>query len=470
MLLLCGLSVALAYWSVLGAYWVSDDMVNVHGQSMAHSWLDMFRFPEGAPFYRPLFVLSLLVDRVLFGPSPLAFRLHSVLQHTLTAWLLAILVTRGTRSRAAGLCAGLFFAASPLHPEAVSWIAARNYTQAAFYGALAAVAAHAYLRGSRIALFGAAIAYGLGLLAAEAVIPLCLCVPLAVLAFGPVPKRRFWKLVGVLALALGAYLAMRSYALGGLGGYRSADGASLHARIDVARILTYVQNAVLHTVAPGPWDGGDGPWVTVAVGVAGGANLALLAAAPWNRRTVWPSTLVVGAWLLALSMGATWGRLTPDLIGTRLLYLPHVIACGGAGWLAGAAWQLGGWRRGLVAVAVTLIVVTQIALTRTVNGWWAHGGSLVQAAIDDIDERVSATGARTILLHGMPPKHRGAEVAARGLEAGIALRLGQIAVQQIPDAARWAEIVAMRRQAEPDLAALVLIGEWDATKPGWRWL
>ena len=147
-----------------------------------------------------------------------------------------------------------------------------------------------------------------------------------------------------------------------------------------------------------------------------------------------------------------------------------MIACGGAGWLAGAAWQLGGWRRGLVAVAVPLIIVTQIALTRTVNGWWAHGGSLVQAAIDDIEERVSATGARTILLHGMPHKHRGAEVAARGLEAGIALRLGQVAVQQISDAAQWAEIVAMRRRAKPDLAALVLIGEWDASKPGWRWL
>jgi len=463
------LLVASAYADVLGAFWVSDDFVSLQAQSIATSWKDLVGVPDHAVFLRPLWAVSLYVDRAAFGLSPSGFRLHSVALHATTALLLAGLLSRGTRRPEAGLWAGLIFAASPLHPEAVTWISARNYPQAALAGVLAAWAGLAYLRGSNLALAGAALAYGLGLCAGEATIPLAFSLPLAVLAFGEAPRRRWWSLLGVLVAVLVVYGVVRLRLLQGLGGYRAPDGSSLHLQFAPAAVLAYVGKAVLHILAPGPWDGGDGPWVSVAVGVAAAANATLILAAPWDRRAVRAMLLLGLATVGAMSIAATWGRLTAELIGTRLVYLPHAFACGGLGALAAAAWQRGGWRRRVAAAAMAALLAAQVALTRTVNGWWEEGGDEVRAAIDGVGARMAATGARTFFLRGVWHKHRGAETAGRGLEGGIWLFLGpQLAVQRVRDEPLWREVVAGYRKSG-DVMNLVAVGKWDAEQRAWRW-
>ena len=71
---------------------------------------------------RPLLALSLSLDGALYGSQSEGFHVTNILLHALASLLAAWAAGVLTRSRAAAVWAGVLFAASPAHVEAVAWI------------------------------------------------------------------------------------------------------------------------------------------------------------------------------------------------------------------------------------------------------------------------------------------------------------------------------------------------------------
>ena len=83
---------------------------------------------------RPLPTLSFAAERRLFGATPWAFHLMSLLWGSLNAALVAWLVLTVSGSARAALIGGCLFAAHPLHVEAVYYVAGRQDLMAAAFG------------------------------------------------------------------------------------------------------------------------------------------------------------------------------------------------------------------------------------------------------------------------------------------------------------------------------------------------
>lgn len=140
---------ALASWSSLWQRYV------LHGVSFS---ADYRTGPAGA-FYRPLFWLSLGLDRRFFGTNPAWFHLTNLMLHWGNGCLGFLLLKRlGFAERKAG-AAMLLWLALPINTEAVVWISGRSYLLATFFILSGLLAAASYLektRVSRLLLFGGA--------------------------------------------------------------------------------------------------------------------------------------------------------------------------------------------------------------------------------------------------------------------------------------------------------------------------
>ncbi len=75
-------------------------------------------------YYRPVFLLWLLLDHTLFGTRPGGWHATTLLLHLLTTGLVYLLAGRLTKDRIAAGIASLFFGLYPVHIEAVAWISA----------------------------------------------------------------------------------------------------------------------------------------------------------------------------------------------------------------------------------------------------------------------------------------------------------------------------------------------------------
>lgn len=97
-------------------------------------WGDLWLGDESvsqSSFFRPLFVLSILVDTWL-GGSPWIFHIHNVIWHVCSCGMLYLLLRRWLTEDQALVGLGIF-ALHPLQSETVVWISARNDSMAAFF-------------------------------------------------------------------------------------------------------------------------------------------------------------------------------------------------------------------------------------------------------------------------------------------------------------------------------------------------
>jgi hypothetical protein len=154
-------------------------------------------------YYRPLFLLSLTLDRALFGLNPAGHHLHSILWHLGCVSLLFLLVKRLLHTPGA-FVAAILFALHPVQHETVALLAARNDSMAAFF-TLATVIVLLERTASPIRLIAGGVLFFLALLSKESA--MLLPVLLACLDWGRWgrlgQKRRFAVLIlGVLGIVL----------------------------------------------------------------------------------------------------------------------------------------------------------------------------------------------------------------------------------------------------------------------------
>jgi tetratricopeptide (TPR) repeat protein len=172
------------------------------------------------PYYRPLCRASYLLDYQLYGMEPAGFHAENLLLHLAGVLLLFALGLRLFQQTAPALLAAMLLAVHPIHVEAVAFISARNNLLALLFSLGATLLLmRAVEKRSTAAAVLSGLAYFLGLASKEQgamVLPVLGAWLLIAPASRPLRLRGLPFLVPHL-VALAAYLALRSVALGGPG-------------------------------------------------------------------------------------------------------------------------------------------------------------------------------------------------------------------------------------------------------------
>lgn len=124
---------ALAYAETLRYGFVFDDREQILQNPLVQSWGKIPRlfthhvwadvYPDSVQnYYRPIFLLWLLIHYKLFGENPLGWHLTAVALHLLVTLLVYLLARRVVKDTMAAVIAALIFGLHPIHIESVAWI------------------------------------------------------------------------------------------------------------------------------------------------------------------------------------------------------------------------------------------------------------------------------------------------------------------------------------------------------------
>ncbi len=173
--------VFLLYRNILAAPFVYDDMSQIRDNPALASWASTLSYfhssisfsnqyrGAGGSFYRPMFWLSLALDRHLWDLNAVGFHISNLLLHWLNGLLGFVLLRRLNVSFYLAAAASLVWLALPINAEAVAWISGRSLPLACFFLLSSLLAGLGYLRSPRLwLLIGYAAAFFAALLSHEA--------------------------------------------------------------------------------------------------------------------------------------------------------------------------------------------------------------------------------------------------------------------------------------------------------------
>jgi tetratricopeptide (TPR) repeat protein len=209
------------YARTLGFDFVYDDYAQIVETKQLNSWRMIPRYFTGhvwswktpgvpGPYYRPVFLLWLLANQMLFGADAAWWHLTSVLAHVTATLLVYAVARRLSGDLWVGAFAALLFGVHPVHVEDVAWVSSITEPLVAVF---LLSAFWCYLRGGPKWRMASLALFALGLLEKETAVML----PLLIFAYE-------W-LLGVRRKALNAalpyaavtliYLGIRSSVLHG---------------------------------------------------------------------------------------------------------------------------------------------------------------------------------------------------------------------------------------------------------------
>jgi tetratricopeptide (TPR) repeat protein len=122
-----------AYWGSLDFQFVHDDRGQIVNNPAVHSWRYVRQYftahvwahvdpNETGNYYRPLFLLWLRVNDMLFDSHPWWWHLTTVLAHLATTLAVYFLARRILEDKLTAVVAALVFGLHPVHIEAVAWV------------------------------------------------------------------------------------------------------------------------------------------------------------------------------------------------------------------------------------------------------------------------------------------------------------------------------------------------------------
>ncbi len=341
---------------------------------------------ESTSLYRPLFMSSFLVNRLLFGNTPESYHFGNLLLHLGAVLLLHRLLAMLLQGKPAWIAwlVALWFAVAPLSSEPVAWISARCDPLGAVF-ALVAILAN---RRTEPRWRGAAVvcATAAALFTKESFI----CLPFIVLAddFLLLDRRRTdeWpKLAG-----LGAVVALFFLARVIVGVPSASVVAGVPLGSLLASFLYLVVSYVGRAVVPSSLDAFR-PYVPLTTSACVGVMAALLVVAASlgfaarKPTAVRARTAAVGfVWFLVALAPASLTGPNLGLIGDRYAYFPLMGLCVMlAAGLDAIVARLP--RRAPAAMAFVLLagVLAQAAVTRARVREWHDEETLFRASLRD---------------------------------------------------------------------------------------
>jgi len=249
----------IAFSTIINSWFLSDDFAQI-GKVLAGDSSVVWGREHGG-FFRPVFILSYLIDTRIWGARPFGFHLTNIVFHSLNAFLTFILSLRivenlnltARTKRMISIGAGALFLLHPSHTEAVSWISGRADVLATFFCLASLLWYLAYTRGGRISqLTLSLVCFAIALLAKESAICLPFLVMVLGLSIGPTgtDRKTFPRFLAVIALyfsTLLVFVAIRWIFIGSLvGGY----GASQHLNFSPAWLRDRLLEASVRSVLP----------------------------------------------------------------------------------------------------------------------------------------------------------------------------------------------------------------------------
>jgi tetratricopeptide (TPR) repeat protein len=446
------------YLNALANGLVWDDPIILTRQLLAFQSLrDLIFLPRNIPqfspdYYRPLTILTYLIDHALGGASPFMFHFSVVIFHVVTTYLvfrfgMALFCGQPPAVVAAGVGAALF-AVHPIHSESVAWGAGRSDVLACGFSlAGALVYFSAKQPASRRSILAAGLLFA-ATLAKETAVPLLALVPLSDAVLGragqgrapvapraqrrrrdatsPVPPQLLLYLPFAAALAL--YLGAREAVLG------SVLGPASTLQIDAfARLIGAVGYYLFKLAVPIRQSAYISDLPMTPLVLLGTTLVVLLTAAAcvvaWRRGEGSVSLLLLWiAFTLAPSLAIVL-KIPAAPVAERYLYLPSVGYCLLLGYGAARLFSALTSREARAAVAVAVVVLLSIGTAATVrrNAVWRSNLSLWQ------------------------------DTAAKNLTDGLPMRSLATAYQQRGDTAKAKEHFLLALQRRNDAAGLLTI-------------
>jgi protein O-mannosyl-transferase len=340
---------AVSYCPTLRYGFVFDDVPQIVENPAIRSWASVPQyftahvgtgvFPgAGGSFYRPVFLIWLRLNYMLFEVSPWGWHLTSLLAHLGAIWVFFLLVRQWTTDSMVAGWAALLFAVHPIHIEAVAWISAVPEILFAMAGMGAIFAYLRFRQEQRRSLLGISVfLYGLALLAKETAIVIWPVIFISEYWLDRVsPSERHTndrfanaKVQSLFAAATAAYFGLRLLALHGISG--EVTHTIREAACSVPSITWfYLQKLALPIrlseiyVDPEAWSFASPHFYIPLIAVSTVA-VGLLLWASKSKSAVLPASLL-GLPLIPPLLGVlVFPR--HDLAHDRYLYLPSAGAC-----------------------------------------------------------------------------------------------------------------------------------------------
>ena len=158
-LAICILWVFALYWNAIGAPFVYDDLDQIRNNPSLADWHTFARRFLLAPVafttdfrgagglsYRPLYWITIALDRHLWQLNPTGFHVTNLLLHIANGFLGFRLLRRLQISLVVATSTSLLWLALPIHSEAVAWVSGRAYPLSTLFLLLSLLFASSHLR------------------------------------------------------------------------------------------------------------------------------------------------------------------------------------------------------------------------------------------------------------------------------------------------------------------------------------
>jgi len=423
-ILLIGL---LAFAQSLSMFFLSDDLYLV---SLAASWSngypsELFKHGGGTEFFRPLGGIALMLTSLMAGFNPLLWHIGNLVLHLMNSVLLFLLATRLTRDRRAAFLAAVLFTLHGTRPEAVTWVAGRFELISCLFVLIGLMSFVRYWETRRSSYYAAALfAMTLGMLSKESAFVFPMLAGLTLLLLPDTSLRSLLWTAPFYAGAV-AIFAVRWLALGGLGGYASAN--SIEPTL-ISRTFQVVKALMLRIwpplYFPLNWSVEPEPYVVVSIAIAVVATVYLLTTVSMRRRHVLFSlAFVIISCLPAISQLL----IGSDLQKSRLLYIASIGFC----LLLGCAVSAIQSRAAAASVALALLLFHLACLQHNLS-IWRRVASLAESTCSKIvDERPPSTNK--VVIRRMPGSIDGVYFLRNGVKACLDLKSRQVLNLEVDD-------------------------------------
>lgn len=422
------LAALLAYSSNLNSYFLSDDFAQI-GKVLHKDFSVAWGQAHGG-FFRPLFILSYIVDGRIWHDRPFGYHLTNVLLHALNSFLVLRFGLRLFQNlklpaksiKAATGAAAVLFLLHPSHTEAVTWISGRADLLATLFCLATLWCYCAFLDARRSAHMGLALAFGaMALLAKESAI----CLPFLILIIGLYFSRGRKVLtdVGAFVVILIAFILVRAAFLGAIvGGYGTGQHLNFAPGWIRDRLLEAVGRSILPAL-PAAWS-----WflfkplqsplfILIALVILGSLTGAIVL----RRRRYGTSERKKQNGLLLVLLTLFLSALLPvinlrlslyETLGERFLYLPTVFSCLLIGYLSIIL------IRNRTVWLILLICVLGFYSWRlyVTNRLWREAAQLTRSIKDDL---AASSSPKHLTILNAPDNLRGVPVFHNGLPEAL---------------------------------------------------
>ena len=156
----------------LNIYFLSDNITHIQ-----QAWNNLIN--TDYYYFRPVAVLTLILDKFIWGMNPAGFHLTNLLLHLLNSVLVYLLAARIFNTRFVSVSAALLFLLHPIHSMDIFWISGRTDMVCSIFYLLSLIYFIDYLKfGNKKQLIFSTVHFALALLAKEMAISLPLIITL----------------------------------------------------------------------------------------------------------------------------------------------------------------------------------------------------------------------------------------------------------------------------------------------------